>query len=176
VLELGRIQALGLFFWLYKGESVNRPQMEAVMDVIGSQCVSPGSSTVQLHDSIGSRRACTWSEAGFSSQCWPCLRGVLQKSSVLLCVSCWKKDSLQRTFIKKCFLFTAGSVCHVKRFTTGWQTFRWWRRGWNGGAEVAETTVERLSMLLVLTHWWSDGTGVSMLVEDTGFCSRRVTT
>jgi hypothetical protein len=25
-----------------------------------------------------------------------------------------------------------------------WQTFRWWRRGWNGGAEVAETTVKRL--------------------------------
>jgi hypothetical protein len=25
-----------------------------------------------------------------------------------------------------------------------WQTFRWWRRCWNGGAEVAETTVIRL--------------------------------
>jgi hypothetical protein len=25
--------------------------------------------------------------------------------------------------IKKCFLFTVGSVWHVKRFTTGWQTF-----------------------------------------------------
>jgi hypothetical protein len=26
---------------------------------------------------------------------------------------------MQRTFIKICFLFTVGSVCRVKRFTTG---------------------------------------------------------
>jgi hypothetical protein len=26
-------------------------------------------------------------------------------------------------FVKKCFLFTVGSVCRVKRFRTGWQTF-----------------------------------------------------
>jgi hypothetical protein len=32
----------------------------------------------------------------------------------------------------------------VKQFTAGWQTFRWWRRGWNGGAEVAGATVKRL--------------------------------
>jgi hypothetical protein len=38
----------------------------AVMDVIGFLCVSLGSSTVQLHDSLGS--TCTCSEAGFSSQ------------------------------------------------------------------------------------------------------------
>jgi hypothetical protein len=57
---------------------------------------------------------------------------------------CWRKDSMQRIFIKKCFLFTVGSVCRVKRFTAGWQTFSWWWRGWNGGAEVAETTVKRL--------------------------------
>jgi hypothetical protein len=39
------------------------------MDVIGFLCVSLGSSsTVQLHDSLGSRRACACSEAGFGSQ------------------------------------------------------------------------------------------------------------
>jgi hypothetical protein len=27
---------------------------------------------------------------------------------------------------------------------TGWQMFLWWRRGWNGSAEVAETTAKRL--------------------------------
>jgi hypothetical protein len=26
---------------------------------------------------------------------------------------------MQRIFIKKCFLFTVGSVCHVKRITSG---------------------------------------------------------
>jgi hypothetical protein len=36
------------------------------MDVIGFLCVSLGSNTVQLIDSLGSRRACACSEAGFS--------------------------------------------------------------------------------------------------------------
>jgi hypothetical protein len=69
------------------------------------------------------------------------------------------KDTMERIFIKKCFLFTVGSVCRVKRFTTGWQTFRWWRISWNGGGEVAE-------WLRVSTQWSNDGTSVSMLVED----------
>jgi hypothetical protein len=55
----------------------------------------------------------------------------------------WANDSMQRIFTKKCFLFTIESVCRVNRFTTGWQMFRWWRRGWNGFAEVSETTVKR---------------------------------
>jgi hypothetical protein len=37
---------------------------------------------------------------------------------------CGQKDSMQRVFIKKCFLFTVGSVCRVERFTTGWKMFR----------------------------------------------------
>jgi hypothetical protein len=50
---------------------------------------------------------------------------------------------MQRTFIKKCFLFTVGSVCRVKRFTTGsinsLKEFES-RRHVRQGAEVAETT------------------------------------
>jgi hypothetical protein len=65
-----------------------------------------------------------------------------QHSVVLL--FCGQRYSMQRIFIRKYFLFTVGSVCRLKRFTTGWQMFRWWRSVWNGGAEVAETTVERL--------------------------------
>jgi hypothetical protein len=38
------------------------------MDVIDFLCVSLGSSTVQLHCSLGSWRACACSEAGFSTQ------------------------------------------------------------------------------------------------------------
>jgi hypothetical protein len=52
----------------YEGESVNRSQMEVKQDVMGFLYISLGSSTVQLHDSIGSRRACTCSGAGFVSQ------------------------------------------------------------------------------------------------------------
>jgi hypothetical protein len=40
----------------------------AVMDVIGFLYVSLGSNTVQLHDSLGSRRACACLKAGISSQ------------------------------------------------------------------------------------------------------------
>jgi hypothetical protein len=38
------------------------------MDVISFLCVTLGSGTVQLHDSLGSRSACACSEAGFSSK------------------------------------------------------------------------------------------------------------
>jgi hypothetical protein len=41
-----------------------------------------------------------------------------ERSVVLFC---GQKDSIQRIFIKKCFLFTVGSACRVKRFTTGWR-------------------------------------------------------
>jgi hypothetical protein len=43
-------------------------KLTAVMDVVGFLCLSLGSSTVQLHDSLGSRCACACSEAGFGSQ------------------------------------------------------------------------------------------------------------
>jgi hypothetical protein len=46
------------------------------MDVIVFLCISLGSSTVQLHESLGSRREFACSEAGFSSQngyrAWGC--------------------------------------------------------------------------------------------------------
>jgi hypothetical protein len=32
---------------------------------------------------------------------------------------CGQSVSIQRIFIKKCFLCTVGCVCHVKQFTTG---------------------------------------------------------
>jgi hypothetical protein len=47
------------------------------------------------------------------------LEECIPKSSVLLCAFCGQKDSVQGIFIKKYFLFTAGSVCRLKWFTTG---------------------------------------------------------
>jgi hypothetical protein len=41
-----------------------------------------------------------------------------EQCSVVLSV-CGQKDSMQRIFIKKCFIFTVVSVCCVNRFTTG---------------------------------------------------------
>jgi hypothetical protein len=51
------------------------------------------------------------------------LEGVLIKSSVLLCVFFVDKNSMQRIFTKKCFLFTVGSVCSVKQSKSGCKCF-----------------------------------------------------
>jgi hypothetical protein len=49
-------------------KQVTNGNKTAILDVIFFVCVSLGKRTVQLHDSLGRRRACAWSEAGFSSQ------------------------------------------------------------------------------------------------------------
>jgi hypothetical protein len=49
-------------------KQVTNGSKTAVMDVIGFLCVSLCNNTFQLCDSLGSRGACTCSEAGFSSQ------------------------------------------------------------------------------------------------------------
>jgi hypothetical protein len=41
-----------------------------------------------------------------------------EKSSVVSLI-CGQKDPMGRIFLKKCSLFTVGSVCGVRRFTTG---------------------------------------------------------
>jgi hypothetical protein len=103
--------------WGNANKWVTNGSKTAVMCVIGFLCVSLGSSTIQLHDSVGSRRACASSQAGFSSQngdrAWGC-----NTEEQSCCAFCGQKDSMQRIFIKKCFLFTVGSVCRVKWFTT----------------------------------------------------------
>jgi hypothetical protein len=50
----------------------------------------------------------------------------------------------EKDIYKEIFLFRVGSAYSVKWLTSGWQTFRWWRRSWNVYAEMAETTVKRL--------------------------------
>jgi hypothetical protein len=81
---------------------------------------------------------------------------------------CAHKDSMQGIFIKKYFLFTVGSVCRVKRFTTGSRNVvnfsLMTKRLKNGGAEVDETIVERFlfcgfrrtgkAMGQVYQCWW----------------------
>jgi hypothetical protein len=44
-------------------------------------------------------------------------------NSVLSCLFCGQKDSVQRVFIKKCFLCMFGVVCRVKRFHLGSRRF-----------------------------------------------------
>jgi hypothetical protein len=88
------------------------------MDVTRFLYVSLGSDTVQFHDSLGSRRACAYSEAGFSSQNGDMLKECTAEEQCFFCTFCGQKNLMQRVLIKKCFLFTTGSVCRVKRFTS----------------------------------------------------------
>jgi hypothetical protein len=74
---------------------------------------------------------------------------------------CGRNNSLQRIFTKKYFLFAVGSVYRVKRFTIRSRnvaivSLTTKRLKWKCG--VAVTTVE--------TYWQSNGTSLSMLVED----------
>jgi hypothetical protein len=46
------------------------------------------------------------------------LEGYIAKEQHSVVHFCWQKDSLQRIFIKKCFLFMVGSVYCIKLLTT----------------------------------------------------------
>jgi hypothetical protein len=110
------------------------------MDVIGFLYISLGSSTLQLHDSLGSRRAWACSEASFSSQ----NGDSVTKEQCSVVPFCGQENSVQRIFIKKCFLFTVGSKSvrgWVEKFSKGRSKVADDARQ---DAEVAETTVKRL--------------------------------
>jgi hypothetical protein len=47
------------------------------------------------------------------------LEACTTEEQLSVCAFCEQKVSMQRIFTKKCFLFTVGCVCRVKRFTTG---------------------------------------------------------
>jgi hypothetical protein len=93
------------------------------MDITGFLCVSLGSTTVQLHDNLGSRHACICSEARFNSQNGDHAWGLYYRRAAFDGRFLWEKDSMQKLLIKKCFLLTVGSVCRVKQFTTGLRIF-----------------------------------------------------
>jgi hypothetical protein len=85
------------------------------MDLICFLCVSLGSSTVLLRDSLGSRRACAWSEAGFSSQNGDRACGVYYRRSAFDCAFFLVgKDSIQMDIHKEMFPFYGGKCLSRK--------------------------------------------------------------
>jgi hypothetical protein len=85
------------------------------MDVIGFLYVSLGIGTVQLHDSIGTRRACTYSEAGFSSQNGDRASGVYYRRAAICCAFfCGQKDSIQKDVHKEIFPVHCGKCLSRK--------------------------------------------------------------
>jgi hypothetical protein len=86
---------------------VTNGRKRAVLDVVGFICVSQGSSTVELHNSLGSRRAYACLEAGFSSQNGDRAWGLYYRRTVFsreIFVS--KRIKCKKYSQKKCFLFT----------------------------------------------------------------------
>jgi hypothetical protein len=90
------------------------------MNVRDFLCASVGSSAFKLQNSLGSRRVCACSQAGFNSQNGGCAWGVYHRRAAFCCAFfCGQKNLMQKIFIYKCILFTVRSVCRVKGFTTG---------------------------------------------------------
>jgi hypothetical protein len=90
------------------------------MEVTSFLLVSVGSSTVQLHDSLGSRRACACSEAGFSSENSDRAWGVFRRRAALCCaVFLWEKGLNAQDIHKEMFPVYCGKCLSRKAFTTG---------------------------------------------------------
>jgi hypothetical protein len=84
------------------------------MDVIGFLCVSLGSSTIQPHDSLRSRRACAFSEACFIDKVATVLEKCTtaeQHSAVLFL---WAKEPNTKNIHKEMFLVYGGKCLSRK--------------------------------------------------------------
>jgi hypothetical protein len=99
-------ETYGLYLLEGVSKQVTNGSKTAVMDVIGFLCVSLGSSTVQLRDSLGSRRACACSETGFSSQNSDHAWGTYYRRAASCCAFFLLTNLFDAKDIhKKCFLF-----------------------------------------------------------------------
>jgi hypothetical protein len=93
------------------------------MDVICFLCLSLCTSTAQLHESIGSRRACACSEVGFSSQDGDRVWEVYYRRAAFCCAFFFfgggAKELSVNDIYKEFFSVTVGSVFRVKLLLTG---------------------------------------------------------
>jgi hypothetical protein len=114
-MQLAFLKSLRIFYIskpLLRGRAskyVTNGSETAVRDIIGFLCVSLGSSTVQIHGSLGSKRACASSVVKIATVLDGC--NTEEQPSVVRFYG--QKDSMQRIFIKNFSLFTVGSVCRV---------------------------------------------------------------
>jgi hypothetical protein len=118
------------------------------MDVIGFLCISLDSSTVQVHDNLGSRHACACSEAGFSSQNDDRVWGCNTEEQRFFCAFLWAKGPSAKNIHKEMFPVCGGKYLSrkavhiwVEKFSQGHSKVADDARP---GAEIAETTVKRL--------------------------------
>jgi hypothetical protein len=92
----------------------------AVMDVIGFLCVSLGSNTVQLHDSLGSRRGCACSMGSFSSENGDRAWGVYyRRAAFWFAVFLWAKGLNVMNIYKEMF-HVYGRKCLSRKAVHRW--------------------------------------------------------
>jgi hypothetical protein len=84
------------------------------MDVIVFLCVSLGSTTVQLYDSLGSRQACACSEAGFSSQNGVRAWRIYYRRAAFCCEFLWAKELTAKDIHKEMFPVYGGKGLSLK--------------------------------------------------------------
>jgi hypothetical protein len=166
LLECMNIHLVKVVIWGRVSKQVTNGSKTAVMDVVGFLCVSLGSCTVQLHDSLGSKRACPCSEAGFSTQNGDRAWGVYFQRAAFCCVFSVSKRTQCKRYLQRnvsclrweVFVTQSGSQLGGKRFTDDevveTEVQKWLRQQWkNFSAAGFDALV-------------NDGTSVSMLVED----------
>jgi hypothetical protein len=100
-------------------KQVTNGSKTAVIDVIGFLCVPLGSSTVQLHDSLGRRRVCACSEADFSSQNGDSAWGVSYRREAFSCAFLWVKGLNAKDIHKEMFPVYGGK-CLSRKAVHNW--------------------------------------------------------
>jgi hypothetical protein len=128
------------------------------MEVIGFLCVSLGSSTVRLHESLGSRGARACSEAGFRSQNGDCAWWVYYQRAALLRFLLWVKGLDAKKIHNEIFPSYSGKwlsrkAVHnwVEKFSQGRSKVADDARPHHPVEIVTEATVQRAEQLI-----WAD--------------------
>jgi hypothetical protein len=138
------------------------------MDAIGFVYVSLGSSTVKIHDSLGSRPAFACSQAGFSSQNSDRAWGVYYRRTAFCYASFLSKWLNAKDIHKEMFPVYAGKCLSrkavhnwIEKFSQGGSKVADHARR---GAEVAETTVKRHTHthIYIYIYWRFRHTGKAM--------------
>jgi hypothetical protein len=91
----------------------------AVMDLVGFLYVSVSSNTVQLHDSLGNRRACTCLETGFNSQYGDRAWGVFYRRTAFCCAFLWANGRNIKDIHKEMFP-VYGRKCILRKQVHNW--------------------------------------------------------
>jgi hypothetical protein len=108
-----------LFGWnFYEGEWANSSKIE----LISFLCPSLGSSTIQLHDNLGSRSACPCSKTGFSSQNGGHVGGVYYRRAVSYCAFFCGEKGLNAKDIHSEMFAVYGEKCLSRKAVHDWLT------------------------------------------------------